>query len=235
MIRFLISLPHWKRWPRRMSDIKSPVPFTTDLLQTIASKMGSPTFTHRDWGSPELEAIRSHIREHYRTAQNGFCAYCRNVVSIQSASNCHVEHIAPKSRYQNFMFEPKNLCVVCADCNEIKREQEVASEEPDPVQKGKGRKIYPRSSSAFKIVHPHFDVWERHIQRFGPFFGDKTDKGHFTIGACKLNRHLRKFGWESEYDDSEISADARAYLDNPNPAGRAQDLQKLKAKLVLMR
>lgn len=235
MIRFLISLLHLKRWPRRMSDIKSPVSFTSDLLQTIASKMGSPTFTHRDWGSPDLEAVRSHIREHYRTEQKGFCAYCRGSVSIQSASNCHVEHIAPKSRYQNFMFEPRNLCVVCADCNEIKREQEVTNEEPDPVYKGKGRKLYPRSSRTFKIVHPHFDVWDHHIQKFGPVFADKTDKGHFTIGACKLNRYLRKFGWESEYDDAEISADARAYLDNPNPAGRVQDLQKLKAKLVLMR
>lgn len=235
MIRFLISLPHWKRWPRRMSDIKSSVTFTSDLLQIIASKIGSPTFTHRDWGSPDLEVVRSYVRDHYRSVQNGFCAYCKGVVSIQSASNCHVEHIAPKSKYQNFMFEPKNLCVVCADCNEIKREQEVANKEPDPVQKGKSRKLYPRSSSAFKIVHPHFDVWGQHIQKFGAFFADKTDKGHFTIGACKLNRHLRKFGWESDYDDAEISGDARAYLENPNPAGRAQALQKLKEKLVLMR
>lgn len=218
-----------------MSDIKSPVTFTTDLLHTIASTTESATFTYKDWGSPELEALRSYVRDHYRTAQKGFCAYCKGVVSTQSASNCHVEHIAPKSRYQNFMFEPKNLCVVCADCNEIKREQEVANEEPDPVQEGKGKKLYPRSSSAFKIVHPHFDVWDQHIVKFRAFFVDKTDKGHFTIGACRLNRYLRKFGWESEYDDAEISADARAYLENPNPAGRAQALQKLKVKLVLMR
>jgi len=132
------------------------------------------------------------------------------------------------------MFEPKNLCVVCADCNEIKREQEVANEEPDPVHNGKTRKLYPRSSRSFRIVHPHFDVWEKHIQKFGPVFADKTDKGHFTIGACKLNRYLRKFGWESDYDDEEISADARAYLENPNPAGRAQNLRTLKRKLVLM-
>lgn len=235
MIRLLISLLHLKRWLRRMSDIKSPVTFTSDLLQTIASKMESPLYTHRDWGAPELEVVRSYVRNHYRTEQNGFCAYCKGVVSIQSANNCHVEHIAPKSKYQNFMFEPKNLCVVCADCNEIKRELEVANEEPDTLQKGKGKKRYPRTSSAFKIVHPHFDVWEQHIQKFGSFFGDKTDKGHFTIGACKLNRHLRRFGWESEYDDAEISADARAYLDNPNPVGRAQALRKLKEKLVLIR
>lgn len=218
-----------------MSDIKFPVSFTKDLLQTITSKTDSPTFTHRDWGAPELEAVRRHVRDHYRTAQNGFCAYCRGVVSIQSASNCHVEHIAPKSTYQRFMFEPKNLCVVCADCNEIKREQEVANEGPDPVKKGGNRRIYPRSSGAFKIVHPHFDVWDHHIQKFGPFYGDKSDKGHFTIGACKLNRHLRKFGWESVYDDAEISADAQAYLDNRDPVGRGQALQKLKSKLVLMR
>lgn len=218
-----------------MSDIKSPVSFTNALSKIIASKTGSSTFSHLDWGSPELEVVRSHIRAHYRVAQKGVCAYCKGLVSIQSASNCHVEHIAPKSKYQRFMFEPKNLCVVCADCNEIKREQEVNSEEPDPLGKGKGQTLYPRSSGAFKIVHPHFDVWDHHIQKFGPYFGDKTDKGHFTIGACKLNRHLRKFGWESDYDDAEIAADAQAYLDNPDPAGRMQALQKLKLKLILMR
>lgn len=218
-----------------MSDIKSPVSFTSEILKIITTTVGASTFDHQDWGSPELELVRQYIRNHYRQEQKGFCAYCQGVVSLQSANNCHVEHIAPKSKYKKFMFEPKNMCVVCADCNEIKREQEIMNEEPDPVLKGGTRKHYPRSSSAFKIVHPHFDIWSDHIQKFGAFYGDKSEKGHFTIGACKLNRYLRKFGWESDYDDSDIAEQAQAYLDNPDPAGRLQALQRLKAKLVLLR
>lgn len=218
-----------------MSEIKSPVTFTNEILQRIASKTGTPAFTYQDWSSPELEPVRHHIREHYRQEQKGICAYCRGVVSLQSSSNCHVEHIAPKSKYRNFMFEPKNMCVVCADCNEIKREQEVMNEEPDPIRSGGVRKLYPRSSGAFRIVHPHFDIWNDHIQKFGAFYGDKSDKGHFTIGACKLNRYLRKFGWESDYDDAEIAARAQAYLSNPDPVGRYRALQELKIKLVLSR
>lgn len=218
-----------------MSDIKSPVSFTSEVLQRIASRAGAPNFTHQDWSSPELELVRQYVRDHYRQEQKGICAYCKGVVSLQSANNCHVEHIAPKSKYKNFMFEPKNMCVVCADCNEIKREQEVMNEEPDPVRRGGVRKLYPKSSGAFRIVHPHFDIWSDHVQKFGAFYVDKSDKGHFTIGACKLNRYLRKFGWESDYDDSEIAAQAQAYLSNPDPVGRYRALQALKTKLVLSR
>lgn len=216
-----------------MADIATPVTFSKEMRQTIASKKASPTFTYLDWSVDDLQELRCCIRDYYRQAQRGTCAYCKKDVSLQAALNCHVEHIAPKSKYEDFMFEPKNLCVICADCNAIKREQEVLQEVPDTVVNGSLRKQYPRSGSAFKIVHPHFDDYDDHIEIFGLFYGDKTDKGHFTIGACKLNRKLRMFGWEAEYDEADVAAAAAKYLETKDPIARARALLALKRKLVI--
>lgn len=215
-----------------MPDISTPVTFPGNLEEAIERKTACPTFTYREWGADDLLALRCYIRDHYRTAQRGSCAYCKKDVSLQAAENCHVEHIAPKSKYQCFMFEPKNLCVICADCNVIKREQEVLRTEPDPVVRGGARKQYPRSSGAFKIVHPHFDVYEEHIEVFDTFYVDKSDKGHFTIGSCNLNRKLRNFGWAAEYDDAAVAAAAEAYLKSDAPVARYRALQVLRRRLI---
>ena len=217
-----------------MADITNPVRITADLITVIERVKGQADFTHEKWGSECLEGLRKLVRDHYRAEQRGRCAYCKGPLSLQSAANCHVEHIAPKSKYLSFIFEPKNLCVVCADCNEIKREQEVHNEAPDTVNNGGRRQIYPRAASAFKIVHPHYDAFDDHIEIFGSYYGDKTDKGHFTIGACKLNRRLRKFGWEVEFEDADVANAAQNYLDTKEPLARTRSLQALKRMLVLV-
>lgn len=215
-----------------MIDISSPVVFTSDMQALINLKLSDPSFTHENWGDDDLLEIRQHIRNHYRTEQLGICAYCKKDVSLQSAMNCHIEHIAPKSIYRNFIFEPKNLCVICADCNEIKREQEVMRDIPDTVNRGGTRKYYPRSETAFKIVQPHFMQYEKHIDVFNGFYVDRTPEGHFTIGACVLNRRLRKFGWEKPYDNAEVSDAMNKYLALTDPLERERALRVIKRLLI---
>ncbi|EMH3447797.1 hypothetical protein V6H34_004992 [Vibrio harveyi] len=218
-----------------MADINVCVSFSADINTLIAGKLADEEFNHRCWGEDSLLSLRQTIRAHYRIVQSGKCSYCQNPVSLRSASNCHVEHIAPKSKYLNFIFEPKNLCVVCADCNEIKREQEVLNEVPDTVVNGAGRSQYPRSSSAFKVVHPHFDNYADHIEIFNGFYVDLSVKGHFTIGACKLNRHLHEFGWEQEYiSEDVISEQMNSFLDSNDAIEKHQALDNLKRMLIRM-
>lgn len=220
---------------QNMADINTPVSFEDGFQNLISEKLQDAEFTHKSWSDNDLQTLRSHIRNHYRTQQRGVCAYCKKSVSLQSASNCHVEHIAPKSKYPKFIFEPKNLCVACADCNEIKREQEILSEEPDTVVDGDTRVNYPRSSGAFFIVHPHFDTYDEHIQIFNGHYVDVTKKGHFTIGACKLNRRLQAFGWEEEIiNEPEISSLMHTFLGEGDAVVKSEALQKLKRKLVVM-
>lgn len=217
-----------------MVDISNPARITAELIAVVERVKAEAGFDHSRWGADTLEEFRRFVRNHYRVEQLGKCAYCKGGLSLQSAANCHVEHIAPKSKYIDYIFEPKNLCVVCADCNEIKREQEVHDEVPDTVNQGARRRRYPRASSAFKIVHPHFDVYEEHIEVFGSYYVDKSDKGHFTIGACKLNRRLRNFGWEAEFEEADVANAAQHYLDTKEPLARARSLRDLKRLLVLV-
>lgn len=152
-------------------------------------------FTYRDWGCEKLESIRSSIRRFYRDAQNGWCPYCMKTISLQAAGNAHVEHILPKSLFAKFIFEPMNLCVICADCNVAKNNGNVINDDEHDTCNGVA-KLYPRSTQRFKIVHPHIDEYADHIVRAGIFYIDKTPKGHFTIGICKLNMATRRFGHE---------------------------------------
>lgn len=209
--------------------MNNSIVFDTTEKILIEAKLNNPSFSYKDWSDDSLSAIRSKVRSFYRKVQNGKCSYCKNILSIISASNCHVEHIAPKSRYRDFIFEPKNLCVICADCNEIKRQQETIAEIIDTLYNGEKRKIYPRSSNAFKIVHPHFDIYEDHILKLASgYYLDKSKKGHFTIGSCKLNRRLYEFGWEKEAIDSDLLSDAmREYLDETSNTKRMMLLKKI--------
>lgn len=210
------------------AEIANAVVFSEAEQRSIHVAQQAQDFSHASWSSDDLLGVRAAVRNHYRAEQRGICSYCRNPVSLDNALNCHVEHIAPKSRYVGFMFEPRNLCVICADCNTIKRDQQVMAAEPDTVANGGRRRRYPRSSQAFRIVHPHFDRWDDHIERFGKFYADKTAKGHFTIGACVLNRRLRAFGWEPAlFDDAAVSAAMHRYLNENEPVAKAASLMRL--------
>lgn len=215
-----------------MPLINKPVTCEAHHNTIIQRKKSSYGFNHSEWGCDELLEVRAHIRQHYRTEQRGVCAYCKNLISFQSASNAHVEHIAPKSLYLKFMFEPKNLCVVCADCNEIKRGQEVfkAPDTLKPLAQGVARQQYPRSSGAFLIVHPHFDNWDEHLMRFGHRYTDKSEKGAFTILTCKLNRYFHQNFGETEelVDDDVLERQMRAFIESKSSLDRARILESLR-------
>lgn len=178
-------------------DIRIPVKYPLDVSKQLDKLLKDPSFTHENWSDDELKSYRKLVRDYYRSVQNGLCAFCKQNISLVATGNCHIEHVIPKSKHRKFIFEPKNLCVICSDCNTIKRAKEVHREDPEVVLDGANIQRYPRSSKAFMIVHPHFDKWEDHIERFGNLYADLSDKGLFTMGACTLNRKLREFGWEA--------------------------------------
>lgn len=221
------------KWANFMADITHPVEYNEEQKSLVQRKLDDPNFHHTDWSADDLAELRSAIRHHYRSEQDGLCAYCKNPVSVTSVMNCHVEHIAPKSIHREFIFEEKNLCVICADCNEIKRDQETSAEVHETIANASGRKFYPRSSAAFLIVHPHFDDWSDHIEKLGSYYCDKTKKGWFTIGICVLNRSLRKFGWQPALTrEKKIRELMNLYLDEQDPLKRSQSLRRLMDQLI---
>jgi 5-methylcytosine-specific restriction endonuclease McrA len=185
-----------------MADIKKPISFSGDIKKVIESKMADSKFCHEDWGNDDLLPVRKFIRNYYRNSQHKkLCAYCKNPLSLRAADNCHIEHILPKSDYFEFIFHPKNLCVVCADCNLIKSNEDIKNR-TDKILKKKAI-IYPRSSSRFMIVHPHFDIWDDYLRKVGDIYYGLDDlhkgKGAFTIYVCGLNRALDEIGAQKDY------------------------------------
>ncbi|MGS0536282.1 HNH endonuclease [Pseudoalteromonas sp. SaAl2] len=212
-----------------MAEIKSEVLFNKAQKQLISDVVDNPDFKHSDWNndnlSKELAGLRSFIRKHYRVQQNKRCAYCRKDMSVVSALNCHVEHIVPKSLHDKYMFLPKNLCVVCADCNQIKKDKETLTLN----QGGKKRTRYPRASSGFKIVHPHFDNYEDHIDiSRDNWYIDRTSKGHFTIGVCKLNQRSADYGIDEPNEVLQLAVELQSAIAN----GNHQTVQLLKDRMM---
>lgn len=201
-----------------MPDICTPVVLPPLLQKLVEKKLADPNFTCDSWSDDDLQPVRSFIRSHYRTEQRGRCAYCKKILGKQAAANCHVEHILAKSLYSPFIFEPKNLCAVCAECNTVKRKKEVSGTPIDALRKAVAKR-YPRSSGAFKIVHPHFDKYAEHIDILkNKFYVPKSPKGYFTVDACDLNAHLREFGWRPEFvDEAEARAVAQQLIDARTP------------------
>lgn len=217
-----------------MPDIQNEISYSLGSEAIINQKKTQIGFDHTNWSDPDLEAVRVEIRTFYTSEQVGICAFCKQNVSTTSALNCHVEHIVPKSKHMDFIFTPKNLCVICADCNTIKREQETIGIIQNTITKPESRRQYPRTQNAFKIVHPHFDVYDDHILITNGYYIDKTAKGHFTIGACKLNRKLHQFGWEvSNISDAVVCDTMNKYLDEKDPIKKNSYLTKLKKQLIL--
>jgi hypothetical protein len=195
-----------------MPIIDQPIEFSAESMTIIKQKQSDPNFGHVNWGDDDLTFLRGEVRNHYRNVQKLQCVYCREAVGVRAAHAAPIEHIVPKSQYLEFIFEPKNLCVVCADCNEYKGKNEVFHE---PVIFGGKRKRYPTASSAFRIIHPHIDEYEAHILKANRVYVDLTAKGHYTIGICKLNRFFHHFGACDEFvDDTDLIAATEVFFND---------------------
>lgn len=134
-----------------------------------------------------LAKIKKHIKGHYIEVQDYTCVYCKQRVEIKHNAVWDAEHIIPKDKYPDFMFEPENLCISCKDCNQEKLNKNVLTNED--------RKTFPKESKDYKIIHPHFDTYHKHIKilKSSLFFVPMDKKGRATIETCGLLRFLYKF------------------------------------------
>lgn len=138
-----------------------------------------------------------------------------------------IEHIMAKDKKVQFMFEPRNLCVACKDCNGAKSSKEVLV--------NPGRVRFPIRSRDYKIVHPHFDDYGEHISAVVPeeFYRPLTEKGEFTIITCRL---LRFYGVvQREQPDHEINDLAKVLINDDGAARRVIEdelVRRITAKRV---
>jgi hypothetical protein len=141
------------------------------------------------WDSEEVAALKKEIKDYYKKKQNYTCSYCNQRIKVRHNASWDTEHVVPRKSHPQFMFEPKNLCIACKDCNTEKGDVNVL--------KNRLRKTYPDKSSDFLIMHPHFDEYREHIWiLLENIYIARSKKGRYTIEKCGLLRFaLEKLNW----------------------------------------
>ena len=192
--------------------IDNEVGYSEEQSQLIANYLERENVTGDDWGTEEFNEIRRVIKNHYKVEQGYKCPYCAVIYPVTHGMVWDIEHIVAKDKKVQFMFEPRNLCVACKDCNGAKSSKEVLVN-PDRVR-------FPIRSRDYKIVHPHFDDYGEHISAVvpGEFYRPLTEKGEFTIITCRL---LRFYGVvQREQPDHEINDLAKVLINADGAARR---------------
>ncbi|MFB2653627.1 HNH endonuclease [Shewanella seohaensis] len=173
------------------------IDYTEQEIKQIKEKVNSGDFNSDSWSDDDIKNIKDKIKDFYLKEQKNICPYCRQKINSNHGRNWDIEHIIPRSTEPNFMFEPLNLCMSCVDCNSAKSHKKIS--------KSKAKKLYPKKSSGFLIIHPHFDDYSEHILvvKEGFYYVALKKKGEKTIEVCKLNRfyEFSDFGPSVQDDD----------------------------------
>lgn len=152
-----------------------PYKFTDSEMQIIDTHFQ----THTDWEKGIFRDIKKEIVSYLRVQQSNVCCYCKYPLGFD-IKQVDIEHIVPKSEYENFTFESKNLALSCPPCNTKKSTKSVLS-----------RQVvnYPTNGIKFKIIHAHYDEYSNHIEIVNNIiFIPKSTKGSETITFCELFR-----------------------------------------------
>lgn len=161
------------------------VKFSDEQIKLIKSLTTSTELVATLWSSENFISIRKFIKDHYLQQQDYTCCFCKQKIKVSHNRAWDTEHLISRSSYPSFMFEPKNLCVTCIECNTEKTDLSI-------LTATKKISRFPKKSNQYKIAHPHFDIYEDHIEVIvaGQFYRFKSQKGKFTIRAYGLDRFL---------------------------------------------
>ncbi|WP_279357183.1 HNH endonuclease [Methylobacterium indicum] len=164
--------------------ILNPIRFDCEKQRQISDILARRDLSAADWSAEDIEEIRSEIKQYYIREQGYRCCYCNQLLLAHHGRVWDVEHVIPRSTKPNFMFEPKNLAVSCVECNGNKSAVQVTTR--DYVR-------FTESSANYKIVHPHFDEFDEHIEIEGDYtYHALSPKGSFTIYHCDLFRFRQR-------------------------------------------
>jgi hypothetical protein len=177
-----------------MNEVK----FSESESKIIAHFIASSDKSASDWSKDEFTSIKKTIKDHYIKEQNYTCCFCKQRIVVSHNRAWDAEHILSRFLHPAFMFEPKNLCITCIDCNIEKSSKPVLARSITGVR-------YPVSSSTYIIVHPHFDQYEDHLEVIvaGQLYRWKTPKGRKTINTYGLDRFLKVAERPQESDSSQ--------------------------------
>ncbi|HHG3492841.1 TPA: HNH endonuclease [Vibrio parahaemolyticus] len=147
------------------------------------------------WSSKHLDNFKQKVKQHYRTAQNEQCSYCKRVTLGEFKMVLDIEHILPKGEdeFKKFTFVPRNLCVSCKRCN-----MEIKGTDTSFIVEGSSFEDNFYASEKYLFLHPHSDnYWdsihysvaiENDIQLIQYTVVNDCPKGLYTYNYFKLGQ-----------------------------------------------
>lgn len=164
-----------------------------NTLLSLAEKHLDKSWDHSEKTSPLSGAekvlvgdFKSRLKKYlYKSAQGRYCCFCG--IELQSHDGTKdLEHLIAKDGKKNVVFDLANLALACKDCNTSKGKKKVtiyAIDEDADV-------VFPQSS-AYLIVHPHLDEWQKHffLDKFRRVVAKESShdsKGSNTLRICAI-------------------------------------------------
>ncbi|HCH0394465.1 TPA: hypothetical protein NKA14_004147 [Vibrio parahaemolyticus] len=165
-----------------------PYELSEEESQIVKSVQCDDLSPQQKWDDCRVTTMKSNIKKHYIAEQDKTCAHCQVNMHTTHGMVWDTEHIIDKDSSPQWMFKPLNLCVSCKDCNGAKGTR--------AVTKSKSYKKFPSKSANYRIIHPHFDNYDEHIEVAvpGATYRYITEKGRYTIEVCGLLRYHQTVG-----------------------------------------
>lgn len=161
--------------------------FTPEELALIATAKAKGG---KVWDDETLYDIKQRIKSHYRNGGEGHCCYCKRRFKGEFKMDIDIEHILPKSRYTDYIFEMFNLNISCKRCN-----MEIKKERIDFLKDAATIIANVKHTNQYHIIHPNFDNYFEHMdldvniknEKEMVKFTAKKPKGTYTYNFFKLN------------------------------------------------
>ncbi len=140
------------------------------------------------WNNEQLSFLKSKIKKFYRDLRES-CCYCRRDLQDEFNMVIDIEHVLPKSKYAEYMFELGNLNISCKRCN-----MRIKGEKDDFIFDKTTIKNDYSLSSQYLFIHPNFDSYTDNMKVIRFVYDDKkltkylpnTIKGKYTYDYFQL-------------------------------------------------
>jgi hypothetical protein len=162
------------------------------------------------WKDDSLEPVKRKIKDYYLGPDDGRCCYCRERFRAVHRMNIDLEHILPKSLFNDFMFEVFNLNISCKRCN-----MSIKKNRTDFLVDAATIHLSPQQSDQYHFIHPNLDEYRQHM-RYIAFTVDEQDmvkyipllpKGQYTYDFFRLQeKEVDSFNRAQGIEESESEA-----------------------------
>lgn len=146
------------------------------------------------WKNKKISEYKTRIKKYHLDKQQEQCCYCKRSFRDEFSLVIDIEHILPKSKYKELIFDvEKNLSVSCKRCNMKIKKDDLSFFK---VKNKKQALRTPYISKNYKFIHPNLDDYFQHITYENREVNNtkivkyisKSSKGHYTYKYFELKK-----------------------------------------------